>query len=230
MLSVFRASSHSILTAILKIGTTVWMGQRREVSCPRIHSRLELVFKPRSSSSLISGGTKGFFPWKQGERGGNSKEKADADFYPTQTRKSMYIARLPAHLPPRPWPEAGKWCARARPPVRPRPPWGLPSLLLALGLARYVPSQRLLPGQGLPVRGVRFRVVARLGANRAAAQLASGGERQGHEGEPGERQLSRPGGAPVPEDSESAELGQGPGGAGEPSHPLRNVSQGRPGP
>lgn len=80
------------------------------------------------------------------------------------------------------------------------------------------------------MRGVRFRVVARLGANRAAAQLASGGERQGHEGEPGERQLSRPGGAPVPEDSESAELGQGPGGAGEPSHPLRNVSQGRLGP
>ena len=54
--------------------------------------------------------------------------------------------------------------ARARRPVWPRLPGGLPSPLSALGLAHYVPSQRLLPGRGLPVRGVRFRVVARLGA------------------------------------------------------------------
>lgn len=48
----------------------------------------------------------------------------------------------------------------------PRPPGRLRSLLSALGLAHNVPSQRLLPGPGLPVRGVRFRVVARLGAAR----------------------------------------------------------------
>lgn len=66
--------------------------------------------------------------------------------------------------------------------------------------------------------------------NGAAARPASGSERQGYEGESGKRLVSRPGGAPVPEDSESAELGQGQGGAGEPGPPPRNVSQGHPGP
>ena len=75
-----------------------------------------------------------------------------------------------------------------------------------------------VPGRGA-VRGTR-----------AAARPASGSERRGYEGEPGKRLLSRPGGAPVPEDSESAELGQGPGGAGEPGPLPRNVSQGHPGP
>ena len=50
--------------------------------------------------------------------------------------------------------------------------------------------------------------------NGAAPRSASGSERLGYEGESGKRLLSRPGGAPVPEDSESAELGQGPGGGG----------------
>uniref|UniRef100_A0A3Q2I627 Target of rapamycin complex 2 subunit MAPKAP1 n=1 Tax=Equus caballus TaxID=9796 RepID=A0A3Q2I627_HORSE len=50
--------------------------------------------------------------------------------------------------------------------------------------------------------------------NRAAAWPAGGGGgggQRGYEGEPGKRQLSGPGEAPVPEDSESAELGAGPG-------------------
>lgn len=62
--------------------------------------------------------------------------------------------------------------------------------------------------------------------NRAAALQAGGGERRGHEGEPGKRQLSRPGGAPVPEDSGSS--GLGPGGAGEPGPPPRTVSWAHP--
>lgn len=80
------------------------------------------------------------------------------------------------------------------------------------------------------MRGVRFRVVARFGATGLLARPASGSERRGYEGGPGKRLLSRPGGAPVPEDSESVELGQGPGGAGEPGPPPRNASQGHPGP
>lgn len=70
-------------------------------------------------------------------------------------------------------------------------------------------------GRGLPVRGVQFRVVARLGGNRAAARPAGGGERWGHEGELGKRQLSRPGRAPVPKESESEEPWAGAGRRGE---------------
>lgn len=64
-------------------------------------------------------------------------------------------------------------------------------------------AQGAVPGRGA-ARG-----------NGAAARPAGGGERWGHEGEPGKRQLSRRGGAPVPEDSESAELGAGAGRRGE---------------
>lgn len=61
------------------------------------------------------------------------------------------------------------WCqesgARAHGfPFSPAPLGGLRSSLPALGLAHCIPSQRLLPSQGLPVREVWFRVVARLGA------------------------------------------------------------------
>ena len=104
--------------------------------------------------------------------------------------------------------------------------------LLALGSGACALRPQPTASSRSETSGARSAVPGRGAArgNRAAAQLASGGERLGHEGEPGKRLLSRPGGAPVPEDSESAELGQGPGGAGEPSPPLRNESQGRPGP
>lgn len=102
----------------------------------------------------------------------------------------------------------------------PRPAGGLLSKLSAPGLAHYIPSQRLLPGRGLPVHGVRFRVVVRLGAAGLLLGRPAGfGEKRGHEGDPGEQQLSRPGGTTAPEDSESAELGAGAGrcGGAEPS-------------
>lgn len=62
--------------------------------------------------------------------------------------------------------------------------------------------------------------------NWTAALPEGGGERPGHEGEPGKRQLSRPGGAPFPDDSESS--GLGPRGTEEPGPPPRNVSRAAP--
>lgn len=85
------------------------------------------------------------------------------------------------------------------PPLVP-PPGGSGFAFLALGLAHCVPSQRRLADRGLPVRGVRFRVVARLWVTGLLLPVGGGGERRGHEGEPGASRPNRPVGLPVPED------------------------------
>lgn len=99
--------------------------------------------------------------------------------------------------------------------VRPRPPGRASFLALCSGACALRPQPAASSRSG--TSGARGAVPGRGAApgNRAAARPAGGGEQWGHEGESGKRQLSRRGGAPVPEDSESAELGAGAGRRGE---------------
>lgn len=98
---------------------------------------------------------------------------------------------------------------------------------MALGLAHCVPSQRPFPDRGLPVRRVRFRVVARLRVTGLVLPAGGGGgERRGHEGEFGERQSSRPVEALVPEDFVGAGFGAGAGGRGKAGPPSGECGSG----
>lgn len=120
------------------------------------------------------------------------------------------------------------WAVRMRktpqtPPLVP-PPGGRGFSFLALGLAHCVPSQRRLADRGLPVRRVRFRVVALLWVTGLLLPAGSGGERRGHEGEPGAPGPSRPVGLPVPEDFVGAGFGVGAGRRGGVRTSLRDVS------
>uniref|UniRef100_A0A7N5JYL1 Target of rapamycin complex 2 subunit MAPKAP1 n=1 Tax=Ailuropoda melanoleuca TaxID=9646 RepID=A0A7N5JYL1_AILME len=146
---------------------------------------------------------------------GDLKENPNVAFYPTQNHGSLPPARFRTNNVTQTLPGPQKCSACVRPPVRPRPPGRASFLALCFGACALSPQPAASSRSG--TSGARGAVPGRgaVRGNRAAARPAGGGEQWGHEGESGKRQLSRRGGAPVPEDSESAELGAGAGRRGE---------------
>lgn len=153
---------------------------------------------------------------------GNVSANPNADPYPTRTHGSARPAASPARkLRPRPHTDRRRAAhAYHHVPLGPAPREGSsPSRRLwGLRTAHYVPSSGFFPVGDFRCAGCgsgSWRDLGPQGCCSGGGVGGGGGERRGHEGEPEKRQLNRRGGAPVPEDSESAEAGAGTGRRGE---------------
>uniref|UniRef100_A0A8C0T6X5 Target of rapamycin complex 2 subunit MAPKAP1 n=1 Tax=Canis lupus familiaris TaxID=9615 RepID=A0A8C0T6X5_CANLF len=153
---------------------------------------------------------------------GNVSANPNADPYPTRIHGSARPAASPARkLRPRPHTDRRRAAhAYHHVPLGPAPREGSsPSRRLwGLRTAHYVPSSGFFPVGDFRCAGCgsgSWRDLGQQGCCSGGGVGGGGGERRGHEGEPEKRQLNRRGGAPVPEDSESAEAGAGTGRRGE---------------
>lgn len=147
---------------------------------------------------------------------GNVSENPNVDSYPTRIHGSAHPATSPAHsLRLGPCTDRRSAAHAYDLPFGPAPREGFsPSCRLwGLRTAHYVPSSGFFPVGDFRCAGCGSGSWRDLGQQGCCS--AGGGEQRGHEGEPEKRQLNRRGGAPVPEDPESAEAGAGTGRRGE---------------